>query len=378
MKPGNDARVQAVLLCAGKSERMGSDKMRVVIGGKPVWQRSLDMLLHLSELERVIVVASGAVKEAAKGYVGDRVRFADGGETRQQSVYNGLLEAQGAEIVVIHDAARCLCDEALVRECICAARDYGSGVAGVEATDTLKKMCDGFAVATLDRESVFQAQTPQVFQYKLIREAYDAAERDGVTATDDAMLLERLGHKVRMVKALSPNFKITVASDVRLARGLIGTTRVGYGEDAHRLQEGRKLILGGVHIPYTKGLMGHSDADALTHAVIDALLGAAALGDIGRHFPETEENRDSSSLLLLEKVNAMLHENGFSPVNIDATVIAQAPRLAGYIEAMRANLAGVLALPVENISVKATTTEGMGFEGRLEGVSARAVALISC
>ncbi|MBQ7454905.1 MAG: 2-C-methyl-D-erythritol 2,4-cyclodiphosphate synthase, partial [Clostridia bacterium] len=230
--------------------------------------------------------------------------------------------------------------------------------------------------ATPDRSVLRAVQTPQGFSRALLERAHrEITDR----CTDDAALVSRLGVPVRLVSGSPRNIKLTAKEDLAMAEFYLGgRLRVGHGYDAHRLVEGRKLILGGVDIPYEKGLLGHSDADVLLHAIMDALLGAAALGDIGKHFPPSDASyKDISSVQLLEKTAALLTEAGFSVQNVDATVVAQRPKLAPYLTQMRQNIADALKIDVSAISVKATTTEGMGFEGRGEGISAHAVALVT-
>ncbi|MBQ8562832.1 MAG: 2-C-methyl-D-erythritol 2,4-cyclodiphosphate synthase [Firmicutes bacterium] len=227
------------------------------------------------------------------------------------------------------------------------------------------------ASRTLDRKSLFQVQTPQGFASEILREAYEQAYRDGFLGTDDASLVERLGYRIALTEGDYANIKITTREDLPME------IRVGTGYDVHRLTEGRKLILGGVDIPYEKGLAGHSDADVMVHALMDAMLGAAGLGDIGRHFPDTDpQYKGISSLKLLQIVNQRLHEAGYELGNADVTIIAQKPKLAGYIRQMEENLAQALAADCRQINVKATTTEKLGFTGRGEGIAAEAVCII--
>ena len=268
-----------------------------------------------------------------------------------------------------------------------SAKKYGSGVAAVPLKDTVKRVNEGGVVVdTPPRDALRAVQTPQTFEAELIRRAH-AAYALGERATDDAALAERMGVKVRLTEGDVENIKLTTPEDMLLARQVIlrregqkeekPMVRIGHGYDVHRLTEDRKLILCGVEIPYTLGLLGHSDADVALHALMDALLGAAALGDIGKLFPDSDAAyKGISSIELLKRVKARLAEAGFETVNLDATILAQAPKLAPYRDEMRGNIACALDIPASRVSVKATTEEGLGFTGSGEGIAAHAVALL--
>lgn len=370
-------KVFGLIVAAGSGQRMGTkdSKTLLSVGGVPAVRRGAKALL--TQCEQLVVVIrpeeKPLFKEALKGLP---VRFADGGATRRQSVENGLhLLPEDCDIVLVHDGARPLVSPALVKDIALAAAKHGAAVPALKVTDTVKKGRDGFISGTVDREHLYTVQTPQGFQVSLLQKAYQVAQDD---TTDDAGLVERLGVKVALVPGETDNIKLTQPQDIRRAhRMLLGATHVGIGYDVHALKEGRKLILCGVEIPYEKGLLGHSDADVALHALMDALLGACALGDIGQHFPDTrEEYRGVSSLRLLGKVKEILAEASFIPYNVDITIAAQKPKLAGYIPLMRQQTADMLSLPLEQVSVKATTTEHLGFVGRGEGISAQAVVSV--
>ena len=298
----------------------------------------------------------------------------EGGAQRQDSVYNALREAgrldPGTAYVLVHDAARPFVTEDVVQEVIRGAFDRGAAVPCVAVKDSLREN-EGERSRCVDRSRFFAVQTPQGFRKELLDEAYEKACKDGFSGTDDASLVERLGYNVEIVDGDYDNIKITTKEDLPMEN------RIGTGFDVHRLVEGRKLILGGVEIPYEKGLDGHSDADVLIHALMDALLGAAAMGDIGRHFPDTDDAyKGISSMKLLDRVNNILAENMYSIGNADITVIAQKPKLSPYIEKMRENIADVLGIGKDLINIKATTTEKLGFTGRGEGIAAEAVCSI--
>ena len=248
------------------------------------------------------------------------------------------------------------------------AGETGAAIAAVPPKDTIRHIEEG----TLDRSRLCCVQTPQGFRMELLKKAFEKAAADGFYGTDDASLVERLGHAVAIVPGEYSNIKITTPEDLTMEM------RIGTGYDVHKLVEERDLILGGVTIPYEKGLLGHSDADVLTHALMDALLGAAALGDIGKLFPDNDDSfKGISSIELLRRVKSVLDDKGYSLGNADVTVICQKPKLAGYIDEMRVNIAAALETDVDRISIKATTTEKLGFTGRGEGIAAEAVCILN-
>ena len=262
-------------------------------------------------------------------------------------------------------------------------KTHHGSVPGLPLADTLRRCGSAVSEGAVDRTRFTLTQTPQCFHREILEIAYRRAAEEGFTGTDDASFVERLpGSRIAIVPGDPDNFKITTPEDLKRARLMVQRTtdrryRVGEGYDAHRLVAGRPLILGGVAIPFEKGLMGHSDADVLCHAIGDALLGAASLGDLGVHFPDSDpQYKGISSLKLLERIAKLLREKGFEISNIDATMILEMPKIAPYREPMIANLARALKTPPDRISVKATTTEGMGFEGQGEGISCRAVAVV--
>jgi len=386
----------AVIAAGGEGRRMGGPvkKQFLEIGGRSMLRHCLDLFLAIPEIRRIVVVLPAEeVSGFRRSLGGDeegKVAVVAGGSTRQESVYKGLLalEGSGVEVVAIHDAARPLADPAVIRETLRIAGTGCGAVACMPMRDTVKRSRGEKIEKTVDRRSLWLAQTPQSFPLAMILEAHRAARESGYSGTDDSSLCERLSFPVAIVGSTAENLKITEPSDMAYAeyrlrsrqrgeRGEKVVLRIGEGYDIHRLKEGRRLVLGGVAIPHEKGLDGHSDADALIHAVIDALLGAAGLGDIGSHFPDTDpayKDKDSTELLL--NVVQMIEEKGFRPVNLDATIVAQRPKLAPYIEKMRDRLAGLLGLEAACVNVKAKTHEGLGALGREEGIAARAVVLI--
>lgn len=317
---------------------------------------------------------------------GDKTeKIVAGGATRQESVWAGLCEiSAGMDCVLIHDAARPLVSRHLMESCAAAAASYGAAIAALPVSDTLKRSVGEVISATIDRSDLWIAQTPQAFRVDVITEAYERARRDGAVATDDAALVEALGRPVRLVMGSPRNVKITYPADLTLAQDLVrGETaaagiRCGIGYDVHRLVEGRRLVLGGVEFPGRRGLDGHSDADVLAHAICDALLGAAGLGDIGRHFPDTDPRyAGADSIELLRRAREMTAAAGFGVVNVDAVVVAEEPRIAGDVARMQQRLGEALGIAPDRISVKGKTAEGLGPIGAGEGIASHAICTIA-
>ncbi len=366
--------VVGILLCAGGSTRMGFDKLLTPIAGKTAIERSLDALISGGATEIVFTV-SPATREFVESLACPvPSRIVDGGQTRAESVKNALFSIKHADIVAIHDAARCMISPETVRESIESARDFGSGVVAGKVTDTIVQI-DESGVTTLDRSKLIRMQTPQTFRFDRIKHAYDTG--DLTTVTDDCALYIAAGNEPRFVftEGEAANQKLTTGADWQLA--LASYARFGTGYDTHRLVEGRKLILGGVEIPFEKGLLGHSDADVLTHAIIDALLGAAGLGDIGRLFPDTDAAyKGADSIALLQEVVRRIEENRLHVSHVDATIICERPKIKPHAAAMQAILAAAMHVSPDAVSIKATTTEGMNDEGRGLCISASAIASV--
>ncbi len=382
--------VSAIIAAGGRGARFGSDrpKQLLTLAGQPILQRSIDAFLGSPLVHEVVVALPRDLLAAPPDYLrgGDpRILVVEGGARRQDSVANAFARvADRADVVVIHDAARPLVSADLIRRTIEAAADTGAAIAAVRAHDTVKRAdAAGLVTATLPRDEIFLAQTPQAFRASVLRDAL-AAGRDGVSATDEAMLAERAGHRVKLVKGDARNLKITTPEDLAMAEHLLNATpmtptlRIGNGYDLHRLVEGRPLILGGVTIPFEKGLHGHSDADAVCHAITDAILGAAGAGDIGRHFPDTDAAwKDANSIGLLAVAGDIIRVEGFSIVNIDVVVIAQRPKLVPHVDAMRANVARALGIAPGQVSVKGKTNEGVDSMGTGDSIAVHAVALLA-
>ena len=384
-----EKKVSAVLVAAGSSTRMGFDKLSFDLDGETVLHRSIRAFAQCPLVDEIILVA-GSNRAFAQQQAADCAKpvcVVAGGATRAESAKNGVLAASGA-LVAVHDAARPFVSQQVITAALEAAARCGAAAPAVPVKDTIKAAVRGsgktvpescFVHATPDRSTLYAVQTPQCFD----RAAYLAAleELDAEKArlvTDDCSLFELTGRPVQLTQGDYANLKITTREDLpRPEQKEEHKMRVGHGYDVHRLVEGRKLILGGVEVPFEKGLLGHSDADVLAHAVMDAVLGAAALGDIGQHFPDNDPvYSGADSLKLARRVAEILKEHGFRIENIDATLLCQRPKLAPHIPAMRRNLADAFGLPVDAVSVKATTEEHLGFTGEGLGIAAHAVALI--
>ena len=385
----NMPKVAAVILAAGSGTRMLSDvtKQRMYIRGESVLHRSVRIFSECENINSIVVVCRADEMEWAESELSDILKpcsIISGGKTRAESAKLGFEAiSKDAEYVAIHDGARCLVTRDIIECVVSAAVFSGAATASTPVTDTLKRVnSDSKIVETIPRESIYSASTPQVFSTLLYKKALSAAENiEGFT--DDNMLIESLGHEVVCVDTGRENIKITTPDDISYAEYILGKRegmleyKIGHGYDVHRLVPDRALVLGGVNIPSDKGLLGHSDADVLTHAIMDSLLGAMGLGDIGKHFPDTSgEFKDISSLELLARVASLILENGYTVVNVDATVILQRPKIASYIDSMRENIAKILGIEVGRINIKATTEEGLGFTGSGEGAAAHSVAML--
>ena len=313
------------------------------------------------------------------------MRVVAGGARRQDSVARGFeaAAARGSDIVVVHDAARPFCASDVIVRTIDAARRHGAAVAALPVQDTLKQRSVGegrFVGRTLARARIVQAQTPQAFRAEVLAEAVRLG-RAGVEATDEAGLAERAGHRVALVEGDPWNVKITTERDLAVARRFVeetmATGRVGLGYDLHRFEDGGPLRLGGVLIPHDRGLVGHSDADAVCHAVTDAILGAAAAGDIGRHFPDTDPRwKGASSIALLRSAAGLVRARGFVVVNVDVVVVTEHPRIAPHVDRMREALAGAVGVEPSAVGIKGKTGEGVGPTGRGEALEVHAVAML--
>lgn len=381
----------AILLAAGAGRRMGGSVPKVMLhlAGRPALYWSLRAMEESASVDAVCIVTAPGLREELQGLLPSwgmkkPVLWAEGGDTRGASVLRGLEALPGdADIVAVHDGARPLITSEDIDRTVVTAAKLGGAVLGFPATDTFQETDETCVIrSTPDRSRLWQVQTPQCFACGALLAAYRQAAEEGFEATDDAAVFRHAGYDVHLVQGRRDNFKLTRPEDVPLCEAVLRergecAMRMGMGYDVHRLVEGRDLYLGGVKIEYPLGLLGHSDADVLLHAVMDALLGAAALGDIGMHFPDTDPRyKGADSLALLRRVGEILAENGWRTGNIDATVICQRPKIAPHRAEMIARIADALGIEADRVSVKGTTTEGLGFPGRGEGIAAQAVATV--
>ena len=364
--------IVGVLLCAGGSTRMGFDKLLTPIAGKTAIERSLDALVS-GGVNQIVFAVSPSTRAFVEGLDCPVPHtIVEGGQTRAESVLHALERIKQADIVAIHDAARCMVSPETVRESILSAEAFGSGIVAGKVTDTIVRL-DENGVTALDRSQLIRMQTPQTFRFDRIKQAYEQGDLSSVT--DDCALYIAAGYEPKFVftEGEAANQKLTTGEDWALA--LATYARFGTGFDTHRLVGGRKLILGGVEIPFEKGLDGHSDADVLTHAIIDALLGAAGLGDIGRLFPDTDAAyKNADSIALLGEVIRRIEANRLRVSHVDATIICERPKIKPHAAAMQAILAEAMHVGPDAVSIKATTTEGMNDEGRGLCISASAIA----
>ena len=369
--------VTAIIVAAGASRRMGFDKLSYRLpDGRTVLETSCALFAAHPAVDELVLVAGGNRPqcEAIAAACPKPCTVVQGGATRADSVRSGLAAAKG-QLVAIHDAARPFASAEIITAALQAAAESGAAAPAVPVKDTIKIADqDGKVVATPDRAMLYAVQTPQCFDRALYLQALEAVSGEKASlVTDDCSLFELAGLPVTLTAGDYANLKITTKEDLQKEK----TMRIGHGYDVHRLVEDRKLILGGVEVPYEKGLLGHSDADVLLHAVMDAVLGAAALGDIGQHFPDTDPAyKGADSLALTREVAKIIAAHGYKMGNIDATILCQRPKLAPHIPAMRQNIADAFGLPLDAVSVKATTEEHLGFTGEGLGIAAHAVALI--
>ena len=371
--------VWGVIVAGGASTRMGMGKNKVLlpVGDEPMICHTVRAFVGLTD-GIVIVCRPEEEAEIRSNFASSCLPlpvFAYGGAQRQDSVLSGVRAVPDeSAIVLVHDGARCHVTAEVIRAVIDSVRANGSGIASVPVTDTVDVVDEsGRLCRILDRSSLRACQTPQGFRREALLPVLEDACAQGRYYTDESSLMYDFGKEaVYMTQGDRANTKVTYGEDLRQC-----PFRVGHGYDVHRLTEGRKLILCGVEIPHKTGLLGHSDADVAVHALMDALLGAAGLGDIGRHFPDTDPKYEGiSSMKLLEHVMSLLRENGWTVGNADVTIVAQRPKLAPYMPQMEQNLANGMSVLPNQVHLKATTTEKLGFEGREEGISAQAVCLL--
>lgn len=384
-------KVIVIIGAAGSGKRMGSKipKQYLNLGGKTILETAAIKFNKNKFVDEIILVANEEyiekIVEISHLSSYNKVKkVVPGGKERQDSIFNGIsvAEADDDSIILIHDGARPFVSDETINGIIEQVGRGCSVVPGTKVKDTIRQVIDNEndsdnnfknnKSVTLKRDNLYSIQTPQGFPYGVIKEAYIKAFNDQYYGTDDASLVERMGLDIQIIEGDYSNIKITTKEDLPM------DIRVGNGYDVHKLVQGRKLILGGIEIPYEKGLLGHSDADVLTHALMDSLLGAAGLGDIGKSFPDNSiEFKDISSLELLKRVVEKLYMENYSICNVDIILIAEKPKISSFIFEMKVKLSETMGIDVSRINIKGTTTEKLGFEGRGEGIAAQAVCLLN-
>ena len=359
-----------ILTCAGKGERAGFDKNKLLVdfNGQTVLERTLSAFTKTGLIKQYIITASESDFEQVKKLI-PYATVVKGGDTRTQSVKNALPYVL-YDVVMIHDGARPFVSEKIINESINTADKSGGAIVAVPSRDTVAKV--GETTDYLGKSDLFIVQTPQTFKTELIKKAYSLAGEK--TFNDDGEVYKEFIGEPVIVKGDYKNIKLTFKEDFDLLKTSCGF-KVGTGFDCHKLVENRKLILGGIEIPHDKGLLGHSDADVLTHAVMDAILSALSLRDIGYHFPDTDPKyKDADSMKLLAEVMKMVFERGYKINNVSAVIMAEKPKLLKHIPAITENLATALSVEKSAVGITATTLEGLGFVGREEGICVSATA----
>lgn len=369
--------VSLILTCAGKGERAGfnENKLLVDVNGTNCIKKVLSAFIKSGAINQYIITANkndfNRIKEIAKTAIGDGAKVVLGGKTRTDSVMNALKEVSG-DIVLIHDGARPFVSTRIIKDCIKSAELFGSGITAVPSRDTVARGED----CILDyagKSGLYIIQTPQAFKTDKIRLAY--SKIDG-TFNDDGEIYKRFIEPPKIVNGEYDNIKLTYKEDFELLKQC-GEYRFGVGFDCHELVPKRNLVLGGIKIEHEKGLLGHSDADVLTHAIMDAILSGASLRDIGYHFPDKDPRyKDIDSTVLLKKVLTLIKEKGYALKSISAVIMAEKPKLLNYIPKITQNLASITGLNEENVGIGATTLEGLGFVGREEGICVHANAVL--
>ena len=374
----------ALIVAAGRGERLGTDvaKQYLDLGGKMLLRHAVDRMMAHDRIDLVrVVIAEGQealCREALGGL--DQVRSVTGADSRQGSVLNGLrsLKSEAPKNVLIHDAARPFLPRPVVDRVLAALAAHTGVIPVLAVTDSLKRSDGEWVDGDVPRDGLYRAQTPQGFRFDLILAAHERAAHEQYT--DDAALARGGGQRIAMVEGSEDNFKITTAADWSRAQAQVRgrfETRTGQGFDVHRFGPGAQVTLCGVAIPHDHALIGHSDADVALHALTDALLGAIGAGDIGSHFPaDAARWRGADSRRFLRHAAQLIRDRGGRLRHVDVTIICERPRLAPYREAMRQSVADVLAIDLDRVAVKATTTEGLGFTGRGEGIAAQAIATV--
>jgi len=390
----SQADAGVVLLASGGSTRMGVDKMLLELRGRPVFQYSLETFQRSDRVSAIVIVASDANRNAINDLVAnsdyDKVSaVVAGGARRQDSTANGVDQlmsqhGSGIKFILVHDGARPFVDEAMIERGLMAAAQHGAAVPALPVSDTIKSVKgDGTVEQTLDRSRLRAIQTPQVFQV----DVFSPALRPTQEVTDDASFVELVGGSVGLFDGNSGNIKLTTPDDIERAEAILARrkpgesgamNRWGTGFDGHALVSGGPLRLGGVNIEHHRHLEGHSDGDVLLHAIASAVLGAAGLGDLGSNFPSDDPAfAGIDSRELLERVVSMAANAGWEVSYLDATIIAQQPKLSPYVNRINNSIAEMLSIPVDSINIKVTSTDHVGAIGTGEGMAAQAVATLS-
>jgi len=373
-----ESRFAAIVVAAGTGTRAGQamPKQYVHWRGKPVLRHSVEALLAAGAEPLVVAIAPDAADLARKALAGlDSIILVDGGETRRASVSAGLeaLAADAPDRVLIHDAARPILPQPVIDRVLAALDAHPGAIPAVPVVDTIARTRDGVMIGQEDRTTLARVQTPQGFRFAEIlaaHRAWGSAEEP----TDDAQVLRASGGEIAIVAGDERLAKLTFAEDFAMQSAPV---RTGTGFDVHQLAQGKELWLGGIRIEHTKGLAGHSDADVALHALVDAILGAIGNGDIGTHFPPSDERwRGASSGQFLQHAVSLAAEAGYRIGNLDLTLICEAPKIGPHKDAMRTRIADFAGIQVDAVSVKATTTERLGFTGREEGIAAQALATL--
>ncbi|MBN2057133.1 2-C-methyl-D-erythritol 2,4-cyclodiphosphate synthase [bacterium] len=385
--PGTVMKYAGILLAAGGAVRFGSalPKQFTSLAGEPMYLRSIRLLMAEPAIDPIIVVVPEAWRKRVESQLSDggegrgRLIVTSGGATRQESCRLGLAALPGkVDRVVVHDAARPLTGADILARCMAVAAAHRHCIAAVRVSSALHFVNDqGVIVAGGDRAMSWEAQTPQVFEHTALAAAHEWARDRAVVFDDDAGMMAAFGESILVTAGRTDNIKVTTGGDLTVAAAVVawhgrgGEVRVGIGFDVHGCAPARPLFLGGVLIPEGPGLEGHSDADVLLHALCDAMLGAAALGDLGSHFPDHDARwRDVAGRELVRCTRCLLASRGLAVRQLDAVVAAEMPRLDRHRDAMRQAMAEMLEIALDRVSVKATTTEGLGCIGRKEGIAA--------
>lgn len=369
----------AVIVAGGTGSRMGRPKQLLPVGGKPVVVRSIEAFKQCPAVREIVVVTPAQNRPVIEQFVSG-IKFVEPGDTRLQSVQHGVRAvSEQAQVVAVHDGARPFVNPAHIGQALKVAFEQGAAVLAVPVKDTIKEGQEGAVVRTLNRASLWAAQTPQCYQHALLKEALDkfGSEKD---ATDESQLVEKLGVRVQLVPADYTNFKITTPEDLIFAEALVNDTyyyRTGFGFDLHRLEPGHKFIVGGVEIKHDKGFLGHSDGDLVLHALCDAILGALCAGEIGILFPPTDPTiKGIDSKKIARRVLEIVRAHQAEIVHLDATLVTQEPKIKPHYDEVRASLAQIFEIPLENVSFKSKSHEHVGEIGRGEAAMCHALVTV--